>query len=94
MIPSDTQPNEDSEFDPEALVEAAQNIPTEAFPPEVNPATAELTEWDTAPSSCGKVTPKVLPEDEVPAAEQLVGEGIDEADRELRIAAVDPDLES
>jgi hypothetical protein len=93
MIPSDTQPNEDSEFDPEALAEAAQNLPTEAVPPEVDPATAALTEWDTAPSSSGKAAPKVLPEDEVPATEKLVGEGIDEADRELRIAAVDPDFE-
>ena len=93
MIPSDTQPNEDSEFDPEVLVEAAQNLPTEAVPPEVDPATAELTEWDTAPSSSGRVAPKVLPEDEVPATEKLVGEGIDEADRELRRAVVDSDFE-
>ena len=93
MIPSNTQPNEDPEFDPEVLADAAQNLRTEAVPPELDPATAELTEWDTAPSSSGRVAPKVLPEDEVPATEKLVGEGIDEADRELRIAAVDPDFE-
>lgn len=91
MTPPASEPNED--IDPEELVEAAQELPPEVIPPEVNPATAELTEWDTPPSSAGKAAPRVLPEDEVSAEETLIGHGLDEADREQRIAAADPDFQ-
>ena len=37
--------------------------------------------------------PTVKPEDETSIAEQLINEGTDEADRERRIAAEDPDFE-
>ena len=38
-------------------------------------------------------SPAVKPEDEISAVERLVEEGMDEADRDRRIAAVDPDFE-
>ena len=41
----------------------------------------------------GKAAPRVLPEDEASIAERLVYEGTDEADRERRIAAADPDFD-
>ncbi len=93
MTPNTAEPNEDPDIDPEEMVEAAQDQPVENIPPEVNPTTAELLEWDTLPASSGRVVPKVLPEDEVPAAESLIIEGLEEADREQRLAAADPDFE-
>jgi hypothetical protein len=93
MTPHPAEPNEDADIDPEELVEAVQDEPADSIPPEVNRATAELTEWDAPPSSSGRAAPKVLPEDDVPAAEALIGEGLEEADREQRIAAADPDFE-
>lgn len=62
-------------------------------PPELNKLTKELTEWDEPPAATGTAAHKVLPEDEVSIAEQLVYEGTDEADRDLRLAAADPDSE-
>lgn len=93
MTPHPAEPDEDSDFDPEEVVEAAQDQPADLIPPEVNPTTAVLTEWDAPPSSSGRAAPKVLPEDEVPAAETLIDAGLEEADREKRIAAADPDFE-
>jgi hypothetical protein len=85
--------NDDPDFDPEELASAADETPTNVTPPELNDDTRELTTWDEAPASAGGAAPKVLPEDEVSAAEQLVYEGTDEADRERRMAAADPDFE-
>jgi hypothetical protein len=93
MTPRPAEPNEDPDFDPEEIVESAQEQPPDMIPPEVDPATAALTEWDAPPSATGRAAPKVLPEDDVPAAEVLIDEGLDEADREQRIAAADPDFE-
>lgn len=93
MIPTPAEPNEDPEFDPEELIESTESPRADAAPPEVNPATEQLTEWDLPPSSSGKSAPKVMPEDEVSTAEKLVRDGMDEAERERRIAAADPDPE-
>jgi hypothetical protein len=60
---------------------------------ELSEQTKELTAWDEPPSATGMAAPKVLPEDEVSITEQLVHEGTDEADRERRVAAADPDFE-
>ena len=86
-------PNEDEEVDPEEVQSASDATPTDVTAPELNSQTKELTTWDEPPGAAGGSAPKVLPEDEVPVAEQLVYEGTDEADRERRMAAADPDFE-
>ena len=87
------QPHEDDDIDPEEIQSASDETPTEVTPPELNEQTEELTEWDEPPAATGKAAPKVFPEDEVSIAEHLVHEGTDEADRERRLAAADPDFE-
>lgn len=87
------QPNDDEDFSPDELEVAADETPTDVTAPELNSATKDVVEWDTPPESSGRAAHKVLPEDEVPAAEELVYEGTDEADRDRRIAAADPDFE-
>jgi hypothetical protein len=68
----------------------AELVPTslEPLPPEVDsPEVEQITEWDTPPSGSGKAAPQVLPEDEANIAEELVEEGIDEADHATRVEA-------
>lgn len=84
---------QDDDIDPEEIQFAADETPTDVTPPELNKQTKELTEWDLPPAAAGKAAPKVLPEDEVSIAEQLVYEGTDEADRDRRMAAADPDFQ-
>lgn len=93
MNPQPAQPNDDDDIDPEEIQSASDETPTDVTPPELSGQTKELTEWDQPPTASGTETPKVLPEDEVSIAEQLVYEGTDEADRDLRMAASDPDFE-
>ena len=91
--PQPPEPNEDDEIDPEEIRAASDETPTDLTPPELSAQTKDLTEWDEVPGSSGKVAHTVLPEDAVPAAEELVEEGADEADRQQRLAAADPDFE-
>ena len=93
MRPKPRQPNDDDDFAPEDLDVAADETPTDVTAPELNPETKGLVEWDQPPESTGHAAPKVLPEDETSIAEQLIYEGTDEADRDRRIAATDPDFE-
>lgn len=93
MTPKPRQPNDDDDFAPEDLDVAADETPTDVTAPELNAETKELVEWDTAPAAAGQVAPKVVPEDDTTIAEQLVYEGTDEAERDRRIAAADPDFE-
>ena len=93
MKPKPLQPNDDDDFAPEDLDIAADETPTDVTAPELNPKTKGLVEWDEPPESSGHIAPKVLPEDETSIAEKLVDEGSDEADRDRRIAATDPDFE-
>jgi hypothetical protein len=93
MRPKPRQPNDDDYFAPEDLDVAADETPTDVTAPELNPETKGLVEWDAPPDSTGHAAPKVLPEDETSVAEQLIYEGTDEADRDRRIAATDPDFE-
>jgi hypothetical protein len=79
------------ETDPQTIEDAVNETPASATPPEVDEQTAELISWDEAPANSG--APKIEPEDEVTAAELLVEEGMEEAERDRRIAAVDPDFE-
>lgn len=90
-------PDEDLEQNAEEIADAAADeSPTDVTPPEVDARTEEITEWDDAPAAHGKAAPKVLPgndDDEDTVAAKLVYEGTDEAEREQRIAAADPDFE-
>ena len=87
------RPNDDDKPDPEEIEAASDETPTDVTAPELSPATKDLIEWDEPPTASGAAAPKVLPEDEVPVGEELVYEGSDEADRERRMAAADPDFE-
>lgn len=84
---------DDPDFDPREIEEAEFASAEDESPPEVDERTVELTAWDEPPGSSGTAAPKVGMEDEIPPGEQLVEEGIDEADREQRLAAADPDYE-
>jgi len=86
-------PNDDSEVDPEEIEAASDETPTDVTAPELDARTKELTEWDTPPTASGEAAPKVLPEDETSAVEELVYEGTDEAYRDRRLASADPDFE-
>jgi hypothetical protein len=93
MSPQSPKPNDDEDISPEELDVAADETPTDVTAPELSPETKELVEWDEAPETSGHAVPNVIPDDETSIAEQLVYEGTDEADRDRRIAAADPDYE-
>ncbi len=60
--------------------------------PEVTPGAETITAWDEPPSSRGiRVSP--IPSDDDEQSEALVNEGIEEADRELRLQARTDDEE-
>jgi hypothetical protein len=92
MNPNPVEPNDDDEVDPEEIESAAEERITPANPPEVDSQTENLTEWDQ-PATASASEPKVPLEDETALAEELTEEGIDEADREQRLASADPDFE-
>ena len=87
-----TNANEDPDHDPSEMLDASEEISSGDTPPEIVPGVEELTEWDTPIGSAGAAAPRVTPEGDVPPAEILVQDGVEEADREQRIAAADPDL--
>lgn len=96
MKQKDPSPDEDREQSAEELADAADETPTDVTAPEVDDRTKDVTEWNDAPTDHGSAAPKVLPEDdedEDTIAAKLVYEGTDEAERERRIAAADPDFE-
>ena len=93
MNPQTPEPNAADEVDPEEIQAAADETPTDVTPSELSEQTKELTAWDEPPGASGTEAPRVVPEDEVSIAEQLVNEGTDEAERERRMAAADPDFE-
>jgi hypothetical protein len=86
-------PADDPEFDPKELEEAVSEDNHTPIPPEVTPETAQLTEWDKPPTTTGAAAPKVGPDDEAMIGKDLAEEGVEAADRDQRIAAVDPDFE-
>jgi hypothetical protein len=92
MTSTNPIPNDD-DSDPHALEDAADEIPADATPPELSEQTRNLIAWDEPPDAAGHETPTIGPEDEAPAAEQLVQEGMEQADRDRRIAAADSDFE-
>ena len=68
----------DSETDP--------FLPDSAAPPEVPPGMEEAVTWDAPPAASGRRVRAHLPEGDDSPATALVAEGIEEADRECRIA--------
>lgn len=94
MKPHNDPPEDaaDPEIDNAEIVEAAQETEAVNVEPEVAPGTENMVAWDESPESSGHAAPKVPMEDEVAPGEQLVYEGLEEADREQRIAAADPDF--
>jgi len=51
------------------------------------PALEEMTSWDEGPEAARHAAPRVLPADEASIAEQLVQEGVDEAEHDRRARA-------
>lgn len=86
---------EDAEVepDPEEIEAAMDESTMEEKPAELLHTTEKLTEWDQPPTRTGGAAPKVQPDDENTVGQQLVNEGVEEADRDQRIAAADPDME-
>ncbi|CAN5328087.1 hypothetical protein BH23VER1_BH23VER1_35760 [soil metagenome] len=71
----------------EALAELQGEV--ERRDPEVPPGDENLTEWNQTPDETGHAAPKVEPEDEANIAQDLVEEGLDEADQDKRHAAAE-----
>lgn len=84
--------DDDSDVAPEEIEEAV-NDTTAPDAAEVDAETKDLTEWDQSPAAAGREIPQVREDDETTIAERLVTDGIEEADRDRRIAASDPDFE-
>lgn len=57
--------------------------------PEADESEQPVGRWSDAPGSAGRRGVEVLPDDEQTLAEDLVEEGLEEADREQRLAASD-----
>jgi hypothetical protein len=93
MNPKRVESNDDVEFDADEIEAAAEERVTPSNPPEVDSQTENLTEWDQPASAAAHSAPKNPIEDETTIAEELVEEGVDEADREQRLASADPDFE-
>jgi hypothetical protein len=87
------EPHDDDEFDAEEIDAAAEERITPDVAPEENSKTKDLTEWDQPASPSAGAVPRTPLEDETSISEQLIEEGIDEADREQRLASADPDFE-
>ncbi|HWB61819.1 MAG TPA: hypothetical protein VG733_20220 [Chthoniobacteraceae bacterium] len=83
----------EEDVDPDEVQTASERVGANVSPAEIPPKMENLTEWDTPPDSSGSAAPKVLPEDETSGAEELVEEGVEEADRDQRMASSDPDFD-
>jgi hypothetical protein len=91
-----TEPTESEEANAEEIADAAEEAPTDVTAPEVDARTEQLTEWDDPPAAHGTAAPKIASDDEDDEntiAAKLVYEGTDEAERDRRMAAADPDFE-
>lgn len=92
-LPKSPEPNDDEDRDDEEMIEAADETPTDVIAPETDEQTKDITTWDDPPTATGSAVPKVVPDDDASVGEELVYEGTDEAERERRMAAADPELE-
>lgn len=87
------EPEADPDRDPRELEMAIDETTERKSAPELPMAAENLTAWDEPPGQTGTPSPKTPPDDEASAGQQLVEEGLEEADRDQRIAAADPDYE-
>ena len=92
MNPKPVEPNNDDDFDAEEIEAAVEESVTPENAPEVDSKTENLTVWDE-PAAASASAPRTPLEDEAALPEELTEEGIDEADRDQRIASADPDYE-
>ena len=60
-------------------------------PEEVEDDMESIVSWDEAPESTGVHAGEVLPEDEANIAETLIQEGMEEAEHDQRLSAVEGD---
>jgi hypothetical protein len=87
--PVKPEPANDPAIDPNELIEASDERETVETAPEVPAGLEGAMEWDTPVGSEGLAAPKAGPDDEESVGTQLVMEGLDEAEREQRIAAAE-----
>jgi hypothetical protein len=83
----------EEDIDPAEIDAAGERLSNIPAAPEVPPKLEQLTEWDQPVDATGEAAPKIIPEDENTVAEELVDEGVEEADRDQRLASADPDFE-
>ena len=79
---------ETDNLDETVLGAAAVGIP-EHMPPELIAGTENLTDWDESEEVTGRRTPIFGADDGMVDVERLVEAGVEEADRERRVAAGD-----
>jgi hypothetical protein len=87
--PVKPQPSDDPDVDPQEVIEASDERNTVDTAPEVPAGLEGAVEWDTPVAAKGTPAPKVNMDDEESVGTQLVLDGVDEAEREQRIAAAD-----
>lgn len=87
--PTKPQQMEDPEIDPQEMLEASSDVTSPKTPADVPAGLEAATEWDTPVGSSGEVAPKVGLDDEESVGTQLVLDGVEEAEREQRIAAAE-----
>lgn len=63
--------------------------PSEDAEPEASDRVEDIVTWDDAPESSGVKAPEVAPPDDSTISETLVREGMDEAEHEQRLSAVE-----
>lgn len=89
-----TLANSVPEDDDAASESANDETPGQMTAPGVSEQTEKLVTWDEPPGAAGRQMPVVKPEDDNSAAEQLVKEGSEEAERDRRIAATKANFET
>ena len=74
---------------PADLVAAREEIQHTGPPPapEADETVTPIRHWSDAPTSLGHQAPRIGEDDEISLAEQLVNEGLEEADRDQRLSA-------
>jgi len=88
--------NQDPDVDLRDFEEVSEELtdPGVEPAPEVPPGMADVTQWDEAPATEGTMAPNVgTQREENEVGEELVQDGVEAADRDSRLASVDPDYE-
>ncbi len=82
-----TEPNEKDLF--EARQELVPSGEEPVAPELDDPSVENITEWNSAPEEAGTQAPTLRPYDDQNIAEQLVEEGVAEADHDQRVTAAE-----